>query len=163
MSLKVYLAGPIAGLTFQQGQQWRDYVKGKLEWRDLGHHLGAATGIKAFSPLRGKEERDDGKILGLQMDNPAPMSTPRGVIARDGHDVRTCDLFFCNVDGVTNLSGGTAWELGVAWACNKIVIMVAANEDNPYLKHLILSQVAAFVVPTLDEGITITKAVLLDV
>ena len=151
---KVYLAGPIAGLTFNQAQDWRDYAAEMIEGYDLP--------IRCFSPLRGKEYLDNGNIIGMQAYDEHVLSSAKGVIARDGNDVRTCDLLFVNVDGVTSISGGTAWELGVAWALNKIVVMVAANDGNPYLKHLILSQVPAFIVPTLDEGIAVTKAVLLN-
>lgn len=157
---KVYLAGPIAGLNYQEGQGWRDYVKVELSrrWEGLMYF---ESDIKAYSPLRGKEFLDDGNIIGSGEESDHPLTTARGITARDGNDVRTCDLLFVNVDGVTRISGGTAWELGVAWALNKIVVMVASNADNPYLKHLILSSISAFVVPSLDEGIVITKGILL--
>ncbi len=155
--LKVYMAGPIANLNYQDGQGWRDYVKGKLESTAGGY----STGIQAYSPLRNKQFLDDGNVIGPGEFSDHPFATSRGVTGRDGYDVRTCDLLFVNVSGVTQLSGGTAWELGVAWALNKIVVMVADNIGNPYLDHLILSQVAAFTVPTLDEAVEIVKGVLL--
>ena len=150
-----------AGLNYKDGQGWRDYAKIKLEWDERGPSAKITSGIKAYSPLRGKEFLDDGNVIGSGESSTHPFATARGVTARDGYDVRTCDLLFVNVDGVTRITGGTAWELGVAWALNKIVVLVAANADNPYLEHLILSSIPAFVVPTLDAGVDITKGVLL--
>ena len=40
----VYLAGPIKGLTFDEGQEWRDVITDMLE-----------PEIDAFSPLRWKQ------------------------------------------------------------------------------------------------------------
>lgn len=150
---KVYLAGPIANLTYVQGQDWRDCVYLALR----------CHGIKAYSPLRGKEWLDDGTPIDASKTraDSKPLATPRGIIGRDGYDVRTADVILANVDGVTSLSGGTAWEFGVAWALNKPVVMVAANEDNPYLNHPILSQVPIFTVPTLEEGIQLVRQIVL--
>ena len=41
---KIYLAGPICGLTYDGAQEWRDTFRKEIDPR-----------IEAFSPLRGKE------------------------------------------------------------------------------------------------------------
>jgi len=41
---KIYLAGPISGLTFEGAQDWRNYFTSKI-----------SPEIDCFSPLRGKD------------------------------------------------------------------------------------------------------------
>jgi len=151
---KVYLAGPIADRTFKDAQTWRT---GAAEYlRAISNGL-----IQAYSPLRGKEFLDTDEIIGTQEFAEHPLATSAGVIGRDGFDVRTCDVMLINAMGVTKLSGGTAWELGVAWQLGKIVIMVAPEVDNPYRQHLILSRTPSFTVDTLAEACDLVAQVLL--
>lgn len=159
---KVYLAGPIAGLTYEAAQAWREDASENIEGYDLP--------IRCFSPLRGKEFLDDGLIIEMGQYSAHPLSTAAGVTARDGNDIRTADVILVNVSNVRRISGGTAWELGVAWALNKIVVMVVSKDDyetgedgefvNPYLRHLILSQVP-YIVTSLDAACALTKSILL--
>lgn len=151
---KVYLAGPIANLTFSQAQEWRTYLMTAVRSKH----------IHCFSPLRGKEFLDNGESINGTYNH--PLATRHGIRGRDAFDVRTCDVLVANLTDVKTISGGTAWELGIAHALNiPVVYIVGAFEDeneNPYLLHPILGDVPAFVVHSLDEAADILKSILLE-
>ena len=150
---KVYAAGPIAGCTYTEAEGWRQYLRESLK----------ECGIAVYSPLRGKGFLDDGHLINGSYNH--PLATRRGIRGRDSFDVRTCDVMVVNVTGVLNLSGGTAWELGIAHALSKLVVFIVgalADElDNPYLTHPILRDEPAFVVHSLGEACDLLKAILM--
>lgn len=151
MSKKVYLAGPIRGLTYDAAEGWRAELRKEFYGR----------GIDAYSPLRGKDSlRNLGPLHG-EYPNNGPMATGRGIAARDGWDVMTCDLMIVNAAGVAEVSGGTAWELGIAWALRKPVILITSDDNNPYLKRFPMADSINFRVQTLTEAVQVAEAVLL--
>lgn len=151
----VYLAGPITGLTYDDGQDWRLYAKRSLD----------AYGIDGFSPLRAKTHlRDLGVLdaagtaesayLGL-----SALSEPQGITARDRFDCMARDLVLVNFVGAERISVGTCIELGWADAA-RVPLVVAMEEDNIH-RHAMVNTVAGFIVPTLEEALDVCKAVLL--
>lgn len=155
MTPTVYLAGPITGLTYDDGNEWREVVQNDL----------AAAGIAAFSPLRAKNflreigvldsaGTPDSAYIGLN-----PLSEPKGITTRDRRDCMGCDLVLMNLLGAERISVGTMIEAGWADAARKPVV-VAMEEDNIH-RHAMLNEVAGFIVPTLEEAVAVVKAVLL--
>jgi nucleoside 2-deoxyribosyltransferase len=121
--MKVYLAGPITGLTYDQGQDWRVDARNFL----------ARYNIFGASPLRGKEylrelvEPITG--TGEEYAHLGCMSTPRGVMTRDRYDATTCDVLLVNLLGSTRVSIGTVME--IAWAdAHRIPIICAMEKGN---------------------------------
>ena len=82
--MKVYLAGPISGLTYEQSALgWREQIKELLPEFDL------------FSPMRAKDFlATEGVLQGAY--EGTPMSSTNGILGRDRNDVRTCDLMIAN-------------------------------------------------------------------
>ena len=73
-SFKVYLAGAISGLSYGEGQGWREYVQSKIDPR-----------IECYSPLRGKDYLEKyGRLEGEY--NEFPLSTGKGITTRDRFD-----------------------------------------------------------------------------
>lgn len=145
---KVYLAGPISGLTFDEGQDWRTYVRGVL----------AQSGIKGYSPLRQKHFlREAGVLSGSY---PNPMATSRGIMTRDHFDVKTADLIFVNFLGAKKLSAGTVMELGWAYAYGKPVVCAIEPDDTVHA-HPMIEEAIGYRLPTLDAAIAVTQAILL--
>lgn len=155
MRPSVYLAGPITGLTYDDGQDWREYAKDVLDW----------AGIDAFSPLRAKAHlrslgvldnagTPDSKYLGLNA-----LSEPQGITTRDRFDCIGRDLVLVNFIGAERVSVGTCIELGWADAA-RVPLVVAMEEDNVH-RHAMVNSVAGFIVPTLEDALTVCKAVLL--
>lgn len=151
----VYLAGPITGLTYDDGQDWREYAKLKLD----------AFGIDGFSPLRAKQHlralgvldnagTPDSAYLGLNA-----LSEPAGITARDRFDCTGRDMVLVNFLGATAVSIGTCIELGWADGARRPLV-IAMEEDNIH-RHAMVNSVAGFIVPTLPDALKICKAVLL--
>lgn len=150
----VYLAGPITGLTYDEGQDWREYAK---TWLD-------AEGIDGFSPLRAKAHlralgvldnagKPDSAYLGLNA-----LSEPQGITTRDRFDCMGRDLVLVNFIGATQVSIGTCIELGWADAA-RIPLVVAMEADNVH-RHAMVNSVSGFIVDSLEEALVVCKAVL---
>lgn len=155
MNPSVYLAGPITGLTYDGGNDWRDAVRIELE----------DVGIDAWSPLRAKQflraigvldaaGTKESAYIGLN-----PLSEPKGITARDRFDTMRSDLVVMNLLGAERVSIGTMIEAGWADAA-RVPLVVAMEEDNIH-RHAMLNEVAGFIVPTLEEAVAVVKAILL--
>ena len=148
MAFKVYLAGPISGLTFDECVLWRNYAKEKL-----------APEIDAYSPLRNKEFlKGKGKLEGQYIEN--PMSTDRGINTRDHFDVMTSDAILCNLLGTVRVSVGTVMEIAWAFAYKKPLILAIENHNNVH-DHPMIREAIGFRTSNLDDAIKITRSVLL--
>jgi nucleoside 2-deoxyribosyltransferase len=148
----VYLAGPIryAG-GFEEATAWRNDA---YLWLN-------ARNIDTYSPMRAKDyaremwpdvAAGDGSIKGNVL------SAPSGIVARDRFDVLRCDLVLANLTGTTRASLGTAIEFGWADANQIPVVLVARPGEEHY--HAMLTEIAGWVVPTLDEALAVIDAVL---
>lgn len=154
-SPSVYLAGPITGLTFDDGNEWRESVIEELD----------DVGIRGFSPLRAKNFlREIGVLDSAGTPESAyiglnPLSEPKGITARDRFDCTRCDMILMNLLGATRISIGTMIEAGWADGARRPIV-VAMEQDNMH-RHAMLNEVAGFIVPTLEEAVAVVKAVLL--
>ena len=145
----VYLAGPIRGLDYETAMGWREEVV--WEFEDLP--------ITCISPMRDKEDLIEEKCLvsaysGL-------LTKGRHIYARDFNDVKRCDVVLVNFLYVPvghQVNGGTAWEIGLAHAWQKPIV-ICVTEDNPYYHSLLVNSVG-FVVETLEDGIVAVKSLL---
>lgn len=148
----VYLAGPIGGLHYKEATDWRYYAIEKL----------SELGIRGMSPLRAKHYLSALPVIsgtGEEYADMGPLSTQKGVTCRDRFDVRTCDVVLMNLLGAERISIGTMIEAG--WADAFRVPIVLAIEPTNNHQHMMLREIAGFIVPSLDEAIHITKAILL--
>lgn len=156
---RVYLAGPISGLTYEEA----------IERRKLAVKLLAP--IHAISPMRGKEELKGREIVG----NAAgyanlthPFNQPGGIVARDRYDVTNCEAILMDLEGsrrTGQISIGTMVELGWADMLRRPVVVVwgsqtLENWENPH-EHIFVRQLAGFHVETLEEACDILKKILL--
>ena len=109
----VYLAGPIAGLTYDEASSWHDEAT----------NAAASLGYEVYSPMRGKESLEKTNEV-LRID----VSTNAGVIPspfpRDAMDVRRCDVVVANLLLSETASIGTMIELGMAYALGKFIVLV---------------------------------------
>ena len=159
---KVYLAGPITGLGYNEAQGWRDWVSKELEEWD----------IEAYSPLRTKKFLSkvpvivghDSKLYEPETALQAAVSSPSGVLGRDHNDCVTADVLFVNLVGATSPSLGTAME--IAWAYEAHIPIVLVIEDvedtrrNPN-EHIMFQAAATYRVPEIGAGVELTKAIIL--
>lgn len=146
---KIYLAGPISGLTYAESALgWRETIRPLLPEFDL------------FSPMRGKDFlADEGVLWGAYARH--PMSSVNGILGRDRNDVRTCDLMIaCFLEDQGKLSLGTAMEFGWADAWRKPIIMVAYT-SNAHWNHPMLQGAAVYNVNSLRAAAELAKHLLL--
>jgi nucleoside 2-deoxyribosyltransferase len=153
--MKVYLAGPITGLTYGAGQDWRQYVSQRF-----------TPGIVGYSPLRAKQYLDDGNVIRdnqeevtMHGDLSAALSSDKGIVARDRYDCKTADLILMNLLGATRVSIGTMVEIGWATAYDKPVVLVMESEGNIH-DHMMV-RTLPFIVRDLDSAVKVVNAILL--
>lgn len=151
LNFLVYLAGPISGLTYDQGQDWREYAMANLPQE-----------IHGMSPLRAKRERlgDAGVIEGSYEDD--PMTSVSGITWRDKFDCMRADAVLFNLLGATRVSVGTMLEYGWASAArpNPIIVTVIEKAGNVH-DHPMVRGVTTHRVETLDQGLKVLEWVLL--
>ncbi len=142
----VYCAGPIIGVTYNQSVDWREYVSSKLP-----------PYIKAVSPMRGKNYLTHETSVKDSYEN-HPLSSQKGITCRDRMDVMRADMLLVNFLNATKVSIGSVME--IAWAdMGRKPIVLVMKEDNIHA-HSMIKEVSGFIVPNLDEAITIVTAVL---
>jgi len=151
----VYLAGPISGLDYEGGTGWRQQ---SLE-------ILAAVGIDSFSPLRKKGYLHiEGELTGSYED--WPLSTQRGIYARDRFDCHRVDVVLANLldcgmndNGSQKVSIGTVME--IAWAAQNNTPVVLIMEKGNIHHHPMLEEACPFIVETLEEALEIVEAILI--
>lgn len=147
---KVYLAGPITGLSYDGAQDWRKIVADQLR------------PIHCLTPLRGKEYLRDVKGglsgTGEEYAHLGPLSLPRGVMTRDRWDATRCDVLFVNLLGATRVSIGTVME--IAWADLRRTPIVCCMEQGNVHEHMMLAEALGYRVDRLSDACDIVRSLL---
>lgn len=148
---KVYLAGPIGTLSYDDATAWRNQAQQAL----------AEAGIAAYSPMRDKEFLA-GEIELKSVDGAYnhTLSTSRAIMTRDHLDCTTADAILVNYVGFDGVSIGTIMEQAFAFEAG-IPVVVIADPSYAALRHPMLAETVDFRARTLDEGLRIIKSLLL--
>jgi nucleoside 2-deoxyribosyltransferase len=149
----VYLAGPITGLTYGECTDWREFAVTSL----------AMAGIKGLSPMRAKEYLASlGRLSGTceEYQHLGVMSTPRGIMTRDRFDATRCDVLLVNLLGADRVSIGTVMEIAWADVCRTPIVCAMEPERENIHSHAMLFEAIGMRVPTLEEALHVTKAIL---
>lgn len=159
---KVYLAGPITGLSYETARfGWRQEIS-ELVTKDADLN----GRIELFSPMRAKQFLQGRKVLEGLPDayNETFLATSSGVTTRDRYDVKSCDMMVANYLGAERISYGTGIEFGWADAWRKPVCMIIEKdgrlpngERNPHW-HLMGNHIAGWIVHSLEEAVFVMKA-----
>lgn len=144
---KVYLAGPICGLSYDDCTDWRGFA----------HKWLAEFDIAGVSPMRFKEHLAGEKDVGSHYEE--VMSCSRGITTRDRFDTTECDVVLANLLGAKKVSIGTMIEYGWADAARKPIITVIEKEGNPH-EHGMVRELTGFRVETLEDGLLVAKKIL---
>lgn len=158
---KIYLAGPITGLSYGEARHgWREEFSKIVE--PHGH-------IECYSPMRAKNFLEkSNKIAGTadSYGKDSPFGQALGILGRDHNDVFTCDAMVANFLGAKMGSLGTAAEFGFAYAYRKPIIMVIEPAELDYTKntnphhHVFLTSMAAYVVNDLETAADVVASLL---
>ena len=151
MSYKVYLAGPISGLTYTDAQDWREVASQEL----------TKVGCEVYDPLRGKAVlvNQQGVISnGMKTSSyEDAMVSDALIYARDKHDVLNCDIMLVNLLGATEKSLGTICEVALAEDHNKIVVLVMKKDGTEVHDHPFFRAMKMVWVETLEEAIELIQ------
>lgn len=145
---RIYLAGPIDGLTYADAVDWRDYVRDSMP-----------ANIIAYSPMRGKAGIVDSPDDTIGKWYNSILSQPGSIMARDSNDVRKADLVAVNLLGAKKASIGTCMEL--AWAWDRQIPVVCAMELGNLHEHPMLNGAISVRVDDLEEMILVIQSILL--
>jgi nucleoside 2-deoxyribosyltransferase len=137
---KVYLAGPIKGLTYGGATDWRTQVEEYFK----------PHGIEALSPMRGKEDlKNLFEVMPDQYES--VLSTSKAIVTRDHNDVFTSDVILVNLLYAETVSIGTVSEL--AWAHSYKKPTVVAMEEGGLHEHPFVTEFTGFRTHSLSEAI----------
>ena len=103
--MRVYLSGPIAGLTFDEANEWRQKVADAF----------AIVGIETLNPLRRRMffNADEEDI------------SPNEIVQRDLTDIRASDLVLIHWSSMSSID--TACELWECYRSGKPAILVSSD------------------------------------
>lgn len=143
---KVYLAGPISGLTFDESDRWRHELTRMLP-----------SFIKTIWPMAGE---DVAFGLGrLSDEQPATLlSNGKALLIKDEFYVREADMVVANFIGAPKISIGTQWECAWSFILRKpLCVIIDHNNIN---QHCFLREGAGWVVDNLVDARKIVTGIL---
>lgn len=155
MKPRIYLAGPIKGLNFDEATTWRINAIRML----------ADIGIDGMSPMRGKEylkkELDigDSKKLRDRYDN-YPLSTAKAIMCRDFKDCTKSDAIIMYLLGAKTVSIGSTMEVAWGFHARVPIILVMEKEGNPH-EHSMITEAINFRVDNLEEAVYVAARLIL--
>lgn len=150
MSIKVYLAGPIAGLGDAEVNDWRRFAINKL----------SKAGIIGVSPLRCEPPEADGtydnaaKFHEKQKQNLPWFRTSRAIAAKNWLDSFKADAIVAYMPDAlvrNRPSFGTVIEIGWAIGMRKPLFLVSDHE--PLIKHPLITETAAWIGTDLNTAL----------
>lgn len=133
--MKVYLAGPISGLTYDDCTRWREVAASFLK----------GVGVETRSPMRDKKQFDTGERLTDRFDG------EMDAVAQDLTDIQEVDFVLANFTGCEKVSIGTCCEIGYAHALEKPIITVLPKGN--LHDHLFINEMSAVVYDTLSQAL----------
>lgn len=146
MKKRVYLCGPITGTSIERVTSERLRFAEYLEDR----------GIKAVTPLRGKELIHDGSTVDMVKHSSIhdPKSITKSIVNRDRNDVVTSDAVLADLRDVSRVSIGSMVEFGWADAF-RIPIITIMDRDNIH-DHGFVRELSTYVVEDPEEALYLT-------
>jgi nucleoside 2-deoxyribosyltransferase len=147
---KVYLAGPVTGLSFNSSEGWRDEFKRLMKSSALLPHVGL------FSPLRAKDYLRGESSIAAQYEG-TTFSSQKGIMGRDHWDVVTSDALVIDFSGSEQVSIGTVME--IAWAYERRIPVIAVVDK--LHTHPMVLEAVTFPVKDLTEALHTLEALFL--
>lgn len=148
--MKVYLAGPITGLSFNESVDWRNYFTTQSK----------NSGITFFDPLRGKSFlKDSTEVIEAVDTSERVMVSSKFIMDRDYNDVVTSDLIVFNMLNAERISLGTVMEM--AWAYQLQIPRVTIIERTNVHRHAMFNEASGIEVQDLDTAIEVVENFLL--
>ena len=146
---KIYLAGPLTGLSYDDAQDWRLQAIRLLE-----------DYVDCFNPMRGCDFLRGSKKLQAtsEQHKGIMMSTNKNVLVRDRTDCITSDALLIYFPPGCAPSIGTSQEAAWAHLLHKPIVAIA-EEVNIHRQHAMLTEQCVWA-DTLEEGCEMIKSIL---
>jgi nucleoside 2-deoxyribosyltransferase len=142
--MKIYLAGPISGLSYEEAAGRIKRIKHALEIQC------SLANLDVMHPLTGKGYLHTEKALAPE-GYKFPPSTDHAIVERDLWMVRQADIVLMNLHGAKTASIGSVSELAWAHLLGKHTVVIM-EEGNPH-QHAFVAQMADVVFETEKEAI----------
>lgn len=148
----IYLAGPIAGCTDNEANDWRDEFSLRLR-KMFGGKVAGISPLRCEPPnVSGRYELNYEDVL---------FGTARAISTKNLYDVKACDMMLAYMPRELNErrpSYGTIVELGWAYAFGKPVIVVT---DDPYLRqHPVVGLCVGWFLKTFGEAFELIDGIM---
>lgn len=147
MKPKVYLAGPISGLTYDQSELWRDRFRHIVEPQ-----------IECYSPLRAKDYLRHHGVLEQSYEMHA-LSGDRAIMARDFWDCTRVDVVVANLIPCKRVSIGTVME--IAWAFHARRPLICIMDPENIHDHPMIREAISFRARSVEEAANLALGILL--
>lgn len=145
---RIYLSGPICGLTFAEATQWRHDV-----FEELADFAEILDPMRDVAPVDTVLDSGGSRSTADQV-----MSTDRGIVIRDHNDTITSTILFVNLLGAQRASIGTVAE--IAWAYQRMpIVVVMENEGNPH-DHPFIRDMASYRVDSIERALNVTRSIM---
>jgi len=136
--MKIYIAGPISGLSFDAVQEFFTTKKAILEM--AGHTV--------LSPMLGKDDlRNETVLRGYGYKGAT--TTNHAIVERDRWMVEQSDIVFADLSHAKSVSIGTVFELAWASLLRKHTVVVVDN----FHFHAFVLEAADIVFETCDDAL----------
>lgn len=136
--LTVYAAGTIS--NDPESLSWRERAADLLDFDD----------VCFLSPTRGP---DHGNLLDNGLDIVDPLLGGGNFVGRDLSDLRRADIVLFYWPGCPGRQSiGSFFELGIAYATGKTIVVVDSSDDRLVSRHPFIARLASAVFNTLDDG-----------
>ena len=120
--MRVYLSGPITGLTPKEASGWRDHAAERL--------VGEGDFV-VRDPLRGTARKFPSRKKFVYRNYPdVPDMSGRAFVMRDYYDVMTSDAMLCNLLGAKIVTIGSVCEIAWAMSQRKVLVIVMEKSEN---------------------------------
>ena len=141
--MKIYLARPISGLTFEEVVGYYEATSDELR----------SHGYGVLCPMTGKGYlRNETEFRAYGYDN--PVSTNRAIVGRDHWMVEQSDVVFVDLTGAQKVSIGCVSELAWAYHLRKHIVL---SLDNDFHKHAFVLEMADVIFPSYEEAMRYLK------
>lgn len=148
---KVYLSGPITGLTYNTARYgWRSTFDDELE----GNHI-------VLSPMRHEGHLAEMRDKTIEPNNlPAGLfSHPKLIVSKDFLDIEESTIMVVNLLGASKVSQGTLVEMGYAHALGKTIVTIMDEGDKIHNSPFI-PVISNVIVHSLEQAIVIVNSLL---
>jgi nucleoside 2-deoxyribosyltransferase len=165
MTNLIYLSGPITGLTYDDGNDWRVKVTAKLEGHTFrGPVYGPnnemqkirTTNIKCLNPMRAHHFLREQGIIGDRDGQDRAdgfLVSDEFIGQRDAWDTMRATALLVNLLGAKRVSIGTVLEIGMAHAVRVPVFLVAEDAGNVH-EHGMIRAYTTMRFNNLDDACT---------